>query len=146
MSFELAIKVSGPGTNPQARSHWEFLIYRSGQNIGELLHTRLLDEDRRWFQFEERSGVDLVSNCTQGHVKLATLSNEQRLAAKKVIATEPAPRDGVKRCQDWVFDTMISLEAEEIVESGASEFVKGHVGKPAKEVAALAGDKWIPAE
>jgi hypothetical protein len=129
MSFELTITVFGPGTNPQARSHWGFLIYRSGQEIGDLLHTRLLDNDRLWFQFEERSGVDLVSNQTQGRVRLAMLSDEQRPAAKKIIATEPPPRDGVKRCQDWVFDTMISLEAEEIVESGNIRVCQRPCGK-----------------
>ena len=41
---------------------------------------------------------------------------------------------------------MISLEAEEIVDAGTSEFVQGLVGKPAKEVAAIVGDAWVPAK
>jgi hypothetical protein len=54
-----------------------------------------------------------------------------------------ALRDSKKRCQDWVFNTLISLEAEELVPSGMSEFWKGMVGKPARVVAQACGTKWI---
>ena len=145
MSFELSIAVYGPGTDSRYRSHWGFMIHRVGDNYGELLHTQLLDLNRLWYQFDERSGVSLISQQCEGRIKVATITDEKRRLAKGVISKEPPPRDGQKRCQDWVFDVMISLEAEEIVEAGWAERVKGMVGKSARDVAAAAGSAWVPA-
>lgn len=48
----------------------------------------------------------------------------------------------MRRCQDCVFDTLISLEIEELVPSGTSEFWKGMVGRSAVEVAEAYGMQW----
>jgi len=90
------------------------MIHRVGNNYGELLHTQLLDLNRLWYQFEERSGVSLISQLCEGRIKVATITDEKRRLAKRIISIEPPPRDWRKGCQDWVFDVMISLEAEEL--------------------------------
>lgn len=38
--------------------------------------------------------------------------------------------------------TLISLEAEELVESGTAEIWKDRVGKPAKDLAKACGANW----
>jgi hypothetical protein len=146
MAYRLCISVLGPGTDPNFRSHWAFAIYRDGDDFGDVLHTPVLDLERRWYQFEERSGVPLFSKTSEGHVKIASLTDDQRRAAKKVISSEPAPRDGTRRCQDWVLEAMTSLEAEELVDAGTSRWIQELVGKPAKVVAAMAGEKWVAAK
>jgi len=70
--------------------------------------------------FEERSGVDVASWQSAGRFKIATLTEEKHRHAKEVISKEPPPRDGKKRCQDWVLDVVIALEVEEIVDPGLS--------------------------
>ncbi|KAG2000950.1 hypothetical protein GB937_010676 [Aspergillus fischeri] len=77
-----------------------------------------------------------------GLVKIGDLSEQQRQEAIKVISSEPAPRDGKRRCQGWVFDTLLSLEVNELVPSGTCHFWKEMVGKPARVVRAAVGDKW----
>src|SRR6266536_1001225 len=144
MSFELSIAVYGSGTDPRYRSHWGFMIHRLGENYGELLHTQLLDLDRLWYQFEERSGAPLTSQQSEGRFKIATLTDEKRHVAKRVISAEPPPRDGKKRCQDWVLDVVISLEVEEVVDAGLSNLVQGLVGKSAKDLAAAVAPAWVP--
>jgi hypothetical protein len=72
-----------------------------------------------------------MSQQSEGRLKIATLTDGKRRLAKRVVSAEPAPRGGRKRCQDWVLDAMISLEADEIVEAGWAECVHGMVGKPA---------------
>jgi hypothetical protein len=146
MSYELSIVVYGPGTDPQHRSHWGLMINRVGEEYGDLLHTQVINLERLWYQFEERSGAPVVSRQSEGRYKIAVLTEEKRRKAKDVIGKEPAPRDGKKRCQDWVLDVVIALEVEEIVDPGLSNTVGELVGKPAKDVAAAVGEAWIPAK
>ena len=77
-----------------------------------------------------------------GMVKLGNLSEQQRQHAIEIITSSPAPRDGIKRCQDWVYDTLLSLEVEELVPSGTCHFWKRMIGKPALAVEAAAGVSW----
>lgn len=146
MTHELSITVFGPGTDPRYRSHWGFMIHRMGDTYGELLHTKVLDLDRLWYQFEERSGASVISQQSEGRFKIATLSDGMRSKVKKVICAEPPPRDGQKRCQDWVLDVIVSLEVEELVDAGLSNQVQGLVGKSAKDLAAAVGSAWVPAK
>jgi hypothetical protein len=50
--------------------------------------------------------------------------------------------DGKKICQDWVYDTLLSLEVEEPVLSGTCHFWNGMVGKPARAVQVTPGVNW----
>ena len=77
-----------------------------------------------------------------GKVKLGDLSEQQRQHAIQVITSSPAPRDGKKRCQDWVYDTLLSLEVEELVPSGTCHFWKEMVGKSARTVQETPGVNW----
>jgi hypothetical protein len=143
MSYQLSVEVYGSGEDPNHRSHWGFMINQPSSSIGDLLHVRVIDLEKLWYQFEERYGTNVVSMQAVGMCKIADLTPKQRQDAIAIIKKEDAPRDGKKRCQDWVFDTLISLEAEELVPSGTSEFWKGMVGKPARVVAQACGTKWI---
>lgn len=82
----------------------------------------------------------------EGRFKLANLTTEKRREAKSIICAEPPPRDGKKKCQDWVLDVVISLEVAEIVETGMSSQVQGLVSKPAKDLAVALGSDWVPAK
>lgn len=66
--------------------------------------------------------------------QIGDLSEQQRQQAIQFITSSPAPRDGIKRCQDWVYDTLLSLEIEELVPPGTCQFWKGMVGKSAQAV------------
>ena len=146
MSFHISILVSGPGTDPRHRSHWAFSIHRDDEEFGEILNVQVIDLQRLWYQYEERTGEPGQKHRCEGRIKIATLTDTQRLMAKKVISGEPAPRDGKRRCQDWILDATISLEADGVVESGTSEYIQRLVGKPAAEVAKIVGGKWVPAK
>ena len=145
MAYKLSILVSGPGTDPRYRSHWGFMINQTDRDLGDLLHTQLIDLSRLWYQFEERTDTPVISKSSEGRIVLATLTAEQREKAKQIIRQEQAPRDGRKRCQDWVSDTIISLEAEEIVDAGLSTVVAQWVGQSAAQVSRAAGWRWISA-
>lgn len=142
MNYQLSIEVFGNGEDPNHRSHWGFMINQPPSLTGDLFHVRIIDLTRLWYQFEPRYGTNIASMQAMGMCKIADLTPKQRLDAIEIITKEPAPRDGKRRCQDWVFDTLISLEAGELLPSGTSEFWKGMVGKPAREVAQACGAKW----
>lgn len=142
MSYQLSIEVYGLGTDPTARSHWAFMIHRPPNPIGDLFHVRVIDLPKLWFQFEHRRGASITDMQPLGMCQIGHLTPQQRRDAIKVISDEPPPRDGKKRCQDWVFDTLISLEAEGLVQPGTSVFWEGMVGKPAAEVKQACGDNW----
>lgn len=142
----LCIIVNGPGIDPQNRSHWAFGLHKLGQTTGQILDVSILDLERLIFQFELRKDVDIFTRDSEGCFEIAHLSSEQARQAVKIISEEPAPKDGVERCQDWVLRAVISLEAEEIVAAGTALWVSGLVGKAAGEVARAAGEKWISAD
>lgn len=104
---------------------------------------QVIDLDRLRYEFEARTGMSLVIMQAVGMVKIASLDADQRKEVIKVISSEDAPRDGVKRCQDWEFDTLLSLEVNDLVPDGTCQFWKGMVGKPAKVVENAAGANWI---
>lgn len=144
MAYELSIDIFGEGEDPQHRSHWGFFIHTPPGDLGDLLHVRVIDLDRLWYQFEQRMNTPVLDTMQAvGRVKLADLSEQQRQHAIQVIKSSPAPRDGEKRCQDWVYDTLLSLEVEELVPSGTCHFWKGMVGKSARAVQASTGVKWM---
>ncbi|KAJ5781723.1 uncharacterized protein N7518_010206 [Penicillium psychrosexuale] len=143
MVYVLSIEISGAGEDPQHRSHWGFTMHKPSSPIGDLFHVEVIDIDRLWFQFESRMGTGLRTMDAIGEVKLGELSEQQRQQAIQVIKSSPAPRDGKKRCQDWVYDTLLSLDIEELVPSGTCHFWKGMVGKPARAIQATAGVNWM---
>lgn len=142
MEYELSIMISGPGEDPEYRSHWGFFIQEPTELFGDLLHVKVIDLDRLWYQFEPCTGTSIATAKALGMVKIGNLSAKQRQEAIRTISSEPAPKDGRKRCQDWVFDTLLSLEINELVPSGTCQFWIEMVGKSAKAVQEAAGTEW----
>lgn len=142
MEYHLSIGVFGTGEDPQHRSHWGFVIHHPTCLIGDLLHVELLDLDTLWYEFEMRFKTDLAIRGAQGLSRITTLDPLQRNKAIEVIKSEPAPRDGQRRCQDWVFSTLIALEVEELVPPGTAEFWKSMIALPAREVRKARWDRW----
>ncbi|KAL4887122.1 hypothetical protein BJY04DRAFT_177358 [Aspergillus karnatakaensis] len=144
MAYELLIEVCGPGLSPKSRSHWGFTIREPGASFGDLLHVQVIDLERLWYQFDAREGIDLATMQAEGMAKVIDLTAEQRRQVVSIIRAEPAPRDGMRRCQEWMVDTLVSLEVEELVPDGTAEFWSGLVGKRADEVRRAAGANWTP--
>ncbi|KAF5856086.1 hypothetical protein ETB97_007886 [Aspergillus alliaceus] len=142
MSYHLSIVVSGEGKDPKYRSHWAFAIHQPVKVVGDLLHVRPIDIGRLWYEFEHRSDSDLILVDAIGLAKIADWDSPQRLQAISVIRDEKAPKDGVRRCQDWVFSALIALEVEELVPAGTSEIWKDLMGKTATEVERAVGTNW----
>lgn len=143
MDYNLSIEVFGPGTNPNFRSHWGFMINKPGNlEFGDLLQVEVIDANKLWYGFAPRYATKIIDKAAVGMCKITNLTSEQRRQAITIIEKEPAPRNGIGRYQDWMFDALISLEIEELVPPGTSEFWKGMVGRSAQEVAAACGNQW----
>ena len=142
-SYSLSIIVDGPGTDANHRSHWTFAIHHNAAETGIIMQVQVIDLGKLIYQFDERRGVDIRSKGSEGSFSVASLTNEQMQQAVRIIREEPAPRDGVERCQDWVLRTIISLEAEEIVPPGASAEIETLIGRTATAVAQQVGERWI---
>ncbi|KAF2765510.1 hypothetical protein EJ03DRAFT_207092 [Teratosphaeria nubilosa] len=140
--FVLSIVVKGPGTEPKHRSHWALAIHRRNDQRGVLLHVSLIDLSRLIYQFDMRRDVLLRSRSSEGSFIVAALAHSNVRRAAELISEEPTPRDGVERCQDWVLRAVISLEAEEIVPPGTSDWVSGLVGQSADSVAQAVSARW----
>ncbi|KAI9925357.1 hypothetical protein MW887_006285 [Aspergillus wentii] len=134
MAYRLSIQISGPGEDPIHRSHWAFMIYKPHEDFGDLFDVKLIDLDKLWYQPDHRIGTSIIHERPIGMCKIANLDVPQRLRVIEVIKAEEAPRDGKRRCQDWVFDALISLEVEELVETGTAEKWKARIGKSAREL------------
>lgn len=143
MTYDLSIEVFGPGDIPTHRSHWGFMINKPGNlQFGDLLQVEIIDAQRLLYSYAPRYATKIVDKGAAGMCKIADLTSQQRHDAIKVIEKAPAPRNSTARCQDWVFDALLSLEVDELVPSGTSEFWKGMIGRPAREVAAACGTQW----
>lgn len=143
MSYTLSIVVHGAGTDPNNRSHWAFSIHRNDAQSGTLLHVVVAAERPRLiYQFDRRTDYPVRSRNSEGSFAVAALTIEQAREAMQIVSEEEAPRDGRERCQDWVLRAIISLEAEELVAPGTSEFMEQLVGQPASLVARAVGRRW----
>ena len=142
-SHSLSIVVDGPGIDADHRSHWAFAIHHDNTEYGTVMQVQVIDLSRLIYQFDERKGVEIRSKGSEGSFTVASLTQEQARQAAKIIREEPAPRDGVERCQDWVLRTIISLEAEEVVPPGTSADLERLIGKTATTVAEQVGVRWI---
>lgn len=143
MDYNLSIEVFGPGAIPNFRSHWGFMINKPGNlEFGDLLQVEVIDARRLWYGFAPRYAIKIVDKGAVGMCKIANLTAKQRLDAISIIEKEPAPRNSIGKCQDWIFDSLISLEIEELVLPGTSEFWKRMIGKSAREVAEACGKQW----
>lgn len=138
----LSIVVDGPETDANHRSHWTCAIHQDNADVGIVMQVQVIDLSKLIYQFDERSCVDIRSRGSEGSFKVASLTQEQAWQAAKIIREEPAPKDGVDRCQDWVLRTIISLEAEEIVTPGTLAGMETLIGKAATAVAQQVGDRW----
>ena len=141
--YSLSVVVDGPGTDANHRSHWTFAIHHNAAETGIIMQVQVIDLDKLVYQFDERRGVEIRSKGSEGSFAVASLTHEQMQQAVRIIRKEPAPRDGLERCQDWVLRTIISLEAEEIVPPGASAEIETLIGKTATAVAQQVGERWI---
>lgn len=141
--YSLSIVVDGPGTDANHRSHWTFAIHHNAAETGIIMQVQVIDLSKLIYQFDERTGVDIRSKGSEGSFAVASLTHEQMQQAVRIIREEPAPRDGVERCQDWVLRTIISLEAEELLAPGASAEIESLIGKPATTVAQQVSERWI---
>ncbi|KAL2828592.1 hypothetical protein BJY01DRAFT_255312 [Aspergillus pseudoustus] len=144
MAYELLIEICGPGLSAKSRSHWGFAIRESGASFGDLLHVQVIDLERLWYQFDAREGIDLATMQAEGMAKVVDLTADQRRRVVSIIRAEAAPRDGKRRCQEWIVDALVSLEVEELVPDGTAEFWSRLVGKRAGEVKLAAGTNWTP--
>lgn len=142
MSYELSVTVYGPGTDPQYRSHWGMMISETGHPYGELLHVKLIDLPTLRYQFETRNSLLMSASC-EGRWRIASLTYEQRIRAKEIISNEMAPTDGKSRCQDWVFEVFLGLEAEELIPAGSSQLCRDRIGMSAQDLAASLGEDWV---
>ncbi|EUC39847.1 hypothetical protein COCMIDRAFT_41726 [Bipolaris oryzae ATCC 44560] len=133
--YTLSIGIYRYREDPNHRSHWGFLIFRQGNEVGNLLHVQLMSFEGLIYQFETRSGRVLL-----GYIE-PTKYNQ----VVDIISKEPAPRNNKDRCQDWTLDCVIALEAEELLPAGTSGWIEGIVGKPSKDVAAAVGGRWTAA-
>jgi hypothetical protein len=61
MSYQLLVEVYGSGEDLNHRSHWGFMINQLSSLIGDLLHVRVINLEKLWYQFEERYGTNVVS-------------------------------------------------------------------------------------
>ncbi|KAF1842846.1 uncharacterized protein K460DRAFT_314534 [Cucurbitaria berberidis CBS 394.84] len=143
--YTLSIGIEGDGEDPNHRSHWGFLIYRPENEIGTLLHVQLLSFEGLIYQYESRTGYPLESQTSEGRVLLGDINPSRYNQVVQIISGEPAPRNNQDRCQDWILDCVIALEAEELLPAATSQWVANLVGKPSKGVVNLVGDRWIPA-
>ena len=141
--YSLSIIVDGPGTDAKHRSHWTFAIHHNAAETGIIMQVQVIDLDKLVYQFDERRGVEIRSKGSEGSFAVASLTHEQMQQAVRIIRKEPAPRDGLERCQDWVLRTIISLEAEELLAPGASAEIESLIGKPATTVAQQVSERWI---
>jgi hypothetical protein len=141
--YSLSVVVDGPGTDANHRSHWTFAIHHNAAETGIIMQVQVIDLSKLIYQFDERKGVNIRSKGSEGSFAVASLTHEQMQHAVRIIREEPAPRDGVERCQDWVLRTIISLEAEELLAPGASAEIESLIGKPATTVAQQVSERWI---
>ncbi|KAK6338718.1 hypothetical protein TWF696_009530 [Orbilia brochopaga] len=149
VNYILSIVVFGDGNNPAPweGSHWGLAIERQGgSGRGELHNVVLIDNDRKWYQYEMRDDVTILNLNSEGKFWIAILSEQQKRDAVKVISKEAPPRDGKKGCQDWVMDCLFALETNEpaLIPDGTSQFVYGLVRTPASNIAKQAGERWEP--
>ncbi|KAL4909111.1 hypothetical protein BDW74DRAFT_174324 [Aspergillus multicolor] len=143
-THELLLPISGLGLTPTSRSHWSFLLRTPSASYGDLLHVQPISLAPLWYQFDAREGIDISSFQAEGMAKIADLTTEQRRQVIKIIRAEPAPRDGKRRCQDWVVDVLVSLEVEELVPPGTAGVWGAMLGKGAREVrGCFWGRGWV---
>lgn len=110
------------------------------------MHVTLLDLEKLIYQFDSRKDVEFRSPGSEGSFVVGYLTREHMRQAVEIISKEPAPRDGVEKCQDWILRAVISLEAEEIVPPGTSDLISKLVGQPAVVVAQAVGERWTMTE
>jgi hypothetical protein len=139
--YEISIVVYGHGIDPNDRSHWGFFICRKGDYLGDLLHVALVGQPLL-YEYTERAPMNMRSARRSGRSIVATLNRRLCERASEIIRSEPAPRDGRRRCQDWVMAVMLRLETAELVSQGTSRRWTRLVGRPVSQLAAALGRSW----
>jgi hypothetical protein len=101
--YTLSIGVDGDGEDPNHRSHWGFLLFKPGNEVGNLLHVQLISLEGLVYQFETRSGEPLESQSSEGSVFLGHIEPTKYNQVVKIISEEPAPRNNEMRT--WLLMT-----------------------------------------
>ena len=146
--YLLSLLISGRGDDPNHRSHWALAIHlpssnsNSNSNICTLHQVNLISEAGLIYQFETRRGQLLDGPGVEGYFQLARFDADEHGRVTRLIAGEPAPRNGRDRCQDWVLGCVVVLETEELVGDGMAELVNRLVGKNVEEVKEILKDRW----
>jgi len=140
----LSLVVCGKGDDPSNPSHWSFNFHPIFSQTGTQLQVLIIDPDHLWYQFDKRDGAPILAPESEGHFQIATFTPTQYARASDIICNEPAPRNGRDRCQDWIVNCLIGLEAEEVVPAGTAERIGDLVGKTASMVAHAVGEDWVP--
>ncbi|KAB8264084.1 hypothetical protein BDV32DRAFT_160940 [Aspergillus pseudonomiae] len=141
MAYLLSVGIFGPGTDEPA--HWGFVIHQTTQRTGELLHTRMIDENLNMFQFEHRAPHRLISQSAWGLCKIRVLDNTERLTVMSVLKKVPAPKGGNENCQNWVIHGFIDLEVDGLVPEGTAEAWGKRIGLASSKVKNDIGNAWI---
>jgi hypothetical protein len=79
----------------------------------------------------------------EGRWKVTSLTYAQQVKAKDIIRKVAAPADGKKRCQDWVLDVFIELEAEELIPDDSSHQCSNGIGRSATDLGSSLGAAWV---
>ncbi|KAL3476843.1 hypothetical protein BJX99DRAFT_257965 [Aspergillus californicus] len=140
MAYTLSIIMHGPGIT--SRAHWGFIIHKSPNTYGNLLHVRVIDIPSNRFIFEHRSAHGLEEQDSWGLCKITELNDVQRLTVISVLEKEKPPLGGAKDCQDWVVDALVALEVEELVPDGTVMAWNGRLGMETERVKGIVGRKW----
>jgi hypothetical protein len=96
-NYTLSIAVDGDGEDPNHRSHWGFLLFNPGNEVGNVLHVQLISLEGLVYQFEIRSGQPLDSQSSEGRIFLGNIEPTKYNQVVKIISEEPAPRNNKVR-------------------------------------------------
>jgi hypothetical protein len=91
--YSLAIGIDGDGEDLNHRSHWSFLIFISGNEVGNLMHVQLLSLEGLVYHFEIQKGQVLNSQSSEGRVFLGHIDPSKYDKVVEIISKEPAPRN-----------------------------------------------------
>lgn len=151
-NLQLSLLIEGPGTEPDAPSHWSLALHPSTSTLCTLLNVIALNSEdtpraRHVFGFDRRDGHEFLNNDSKGRVLLASnLSGIQYKKISKIIEDQPPPVNANgegEHCQHWVVNCLVDLEVEELIEAGLTELVGALIGKSAEVVKEVTGKKGI---
>ena len=143
-TYHLSIVVYGPGEDPNYPSRWALVFHHPHASEGNMLQVIEADHSRQWYQLDRQNQVPIFSPYAEGRFSVASFSPLQYSRSHALISDEPPPANGRDGPQDWVLNCLVSLETEELVPPGRSEWLSALLGLSAKDLAISLGAVWIP--